>query len=169
VRRIVPGVSVVDVVIQPERADHPQVIALLDALDRYLGALYEPEANHILSIDELLAPEVSFFAAWQGERIVGTGAVRRMPGEADTQGRPYGEIKRMYVDPALRGQRLGARLIDALEGSLREQSLGLALLETGRDQHEAIRLYERSGYRYRGAFGGYPDNGLSVFMQKAVA
>jgi putative acetyltransferase len=158
-----------DVRIEPTRADHPQVIALLDALDLYLGELYEPEANHILSIDELLSPEVSFFAAWQGERIVGTGAVRRMPGEAGTQGRAYGEIKRMYVDPALRGQRLGVRMIETLEGSLREHALDLALLETGRDQHEAVRLYKRSGYAYRGAFGGYPDNGLSVFMQKSLA
>jgi putative acetyltransferase len=159
----------VDVVIRPERADHPQVIALLDALDRYLGELYEPEANHILSIDELLAPEVSFFAAWQGDRIVGTGAVRRMPGEPQTQGEPYGEVKRMYVDPMLRGQRLGSRLITVLEATLRAQRLPLALLETGRDQREAVRLYERCGYSYRGPFGGYPDNGLSVFMQKRLA
>jgi putative acetyltransferase len=159
----------VDVVIRPERADHPQVIALLDALDRYLGELYEPEANHILSIDELLAPEVSFFAAWQGDRIVGTGAVRRMPGEPQTQGEPYGEVKRMYVDPMLRGQRLGSRLITVLEATLRAQRLPLALLETGRDQREAVRLYERGGYSYRGPFGGYPDNGLSVFMQKRLA
>lgn len=157
------------VTIRPERADHPQVVALLSALDRYLGELYEPEANHILSVDELLAPEVSFFAAWQGDRIVGTGAVRRMPGEPATGGVAYGEVKRMYVDPALRGQRLGVRLIEVLEGALREQGLTLALLETGRDQHEAVRLYERCGYRYRGAFAGYPDNGLSLFMSKALA
>jgi putative acetyltransferase len=155
--------------IEPTRADHPQAVALLDALDRYLGELYEPEANHILSIDELLAPEVSFFAAWQGERVVGTGAVRRMSGDAQTGGRAYGEIKRMYVDPALRGQRLGARLVDTLERELRSHRLDLALLETGRDQHEAVRLYERSGYAARGPFGGYPDNGLSLFMGKALA
>ena len=156
------------VLIRPERADHPQVVALLDALDRYLGALYEPEANHILSVDELLAPEVSFFAAWQGDRVVGTGAVRRMPGEPDTGGIPYGEIKRMYVDPALRGRRLGARMLAALEDAARAQGLALSLLETGRDQHEAVRLYERAGYVWRGPFGGYPDNGLSVFMAKKL-
>jgi putative acetyltransferase len=158
----------VEVVIRPERADHPQVTALLDALDSYLGELYAPEANHILSIDELLAPEVSFFAAWQGDRIVGTGAVRRMPGEPGTQGEPYGEVKRMYVDPSVRGQRLGARLIAAIEGAAHMQGLRLAVLETGREQHEAVRLYERAGYTYRGPFGGYPDNGLSVFMQKRL-
>jgi putative acetyltransferase len=154
--------------IRPTRADHPQVVALLDALDRYLGDLYEPAANHILSIDELLAPEVSFFAAWHGDTIVGTGAVRRMPGERETAGQSYGEIKRMYVDPSLRGQRLGSRMMDTLEATLRSQGLGLALLETGEDQIEAVRLYERSGYCRRGAFGGYPNNGLSVFMEKAL-
>jgi putative acetyltransferase len=155
--------------IRPERADHPQVIALLDALDRYLGELYEPEANHILSVQELLAPEVTFVAAWQGERVVGTGAVRRMPGQPDTDGRAYGEVKRMYVDPAQRGQRIGERLLTALEGSLRESGVDRALLETGEAQRAAVRLYERCGYVRRAAFGGYPDNGLSVFMQKALA
>jgi putative acetyltransferase len=43
------------------------------------------------------------------------------------------------------------------------------LLETGRDQIEAVRLYERAGYALRGAFGGYPDNGLSLFYEKPLA
>ena len=154
--------------IRSERADHPQVVALLDALDRYLGELYEPEANHILSVSELLAPEVSFFVARHGDDIVGTGAVRRMPGEADTAGQPYGEVKRMYVDPAVRGQRIGERLLQTLEASLKVQGVALALLETGSDQREALRLYERYGYTHRGAFGGYPDNGLSLFMSKVL-
>jgi putative acetyltransferase len=158
-----------EVLIQPERADHPQVVALLGALDRYLGELYEPEANHILSVSELLAPEVKFFVAWRDETIVGTGAVRRMPGGADTAGQPYGEVKRMYVDPAVRGQRVGERLLQSLEGSLREQGVALALLETGNAQREAVRLYERCGYTRRGAFAGYPDNGLSLFMSKVLA
>jgi putative acetyltransferase len=152
--------------IELTRADHPQVVALLDALDRYLGELYKPEANHILSIDELLAPDVSFLAAWQGDRIVGTGAVRRIPGDGQTE--TYGEVKRMYVDPALRGQRLGSRMVETLEDVMRVQGLGLAMLETGEAQREALRLYQRCGYQRRAAFGGYPDNGLSVFMQKRL-
>jgi putative acetyltransferase len=158
-----------DIVIRRERADHPQVVALLGALDEYLATLYPPEANHILSVDELMAPDVRFFAAWRQGRVVGTAAVRRMAGEPATNGRDYGEVKRMYVLPACRGQRLGRRLIETLEQVLQEEGLGLALLETGRDQHEAVRLYERCGYRVRPAFGGYPDNGLSLFMQKALS
>ncbi len=157
-----------DIAIRPERADHPQVVAALGALDAYLAALYESEANHILSIEELLEPEVIFFAAWQRDRVVGTGAVRCRAGEPDTAGEPYGEVKRMYVDAGLRGRRIAARLVSSLEAQLRARGLALALLETGRDQHAAIRLYERCGYSRRGPFGGYVDNGLSLFMSKRL-
>jgi putative acetyltransferase len=158
-----------DIVIRPERADHPQVVVALAALDDYLRALYPPEANHILSTEELLAPDVSFFAAWQGDRVIGTGAVRQRAGELGTGAKAYGEVKRMYVDPTLRGRRVGARLVEALEASMRARGLTLALLETGRDQHQAVRLYERCGYHQRGPFGGYPDNGLSLFLAKVLA
>jgi len=151
-----------DVIIRAERADHPYVAAALAALDAYLASLYEPEANHILSVEELLAPDVTFLAAWRGDQVVATGAVRRKAG-AD-----YGEVKRMYVAPALRGQRIGARLLSALETVLRSQDVMLARLETGAAQHEALRLYERCGYVRCAPFGGYPDNGLSLFLEKRL-
>lgn len=154
--------------IRPERPDQPEVVALLAQLDAYLDALYPPEANHILGVEALLAPEVSFHVARREGRVVGVGAFRRMPGETATGGEPYGEIKRMFVPPAERGQRIAERLLYALEDRLRIESYRWALLETGVDQHEAVRLYERCGYTRRGAFAGYPDNGLSAFYAKAL-
>lgn len=142
---------------------------MLGRLDAYLASLYEPEANHILSVQELLAPEVNFVAAWQGDVLVGCGAVRRMPGEPETADEAYGEIKRMYVEPAVRGQRVAERLLATLEASLPPQGVHVAMLETGKDQTAAVRLYERCGYQLRGPFGGYPDNGLSLFYEKQVA
>jgi len=156
------------IVIRQESPDQPEVVALLDSLDRYLATLYPPEANHIMDVQALRAPEVAFFVARDGAQIVGTGAVRRRPGEPDTAGQRYGEIKRMVVDPAHRGQRIGVQLLSTLEDTLRGEGCSLALLETGRDQTEAVRLYERCGYVERAAFGGYPDNGLSVFYGKAL-
>ena len=49
---------------------------------------------------------------------------------------------------------------------MRDQGLLLAQLETGAAQVDAVRLYERSGYTRCQAFGGYPDNGLSLFFEK---
>jgi putative acetyltransferase len=155
--------------IRRERPDHPQVIALLDQLDAYLHSLYPPEANHILDVQALLAPGVDFLVAERGGDILGCGAVRRMSGEPATGGRAYGEVKRMMTTPTARGQGIAERLIAALEAGLRERDIGLALLETGEEQTAAVRLYERLGYRRRGPFNHYPDNGLSLFYEKALA
>jgi len=159
--------SPTSIAIRPERADHPQVRSLLEQLDAYLASLYAPEDNHILDLQALQRPEVSFLVAAQGDQIVGCAAVRRMDAAAESGGRAYGEIKRMMVLPAVRGQRIGQRLLDALEALLRADGIDQALLETGAAQVSAVRLYERSGYRRRGAFGGYPDNGRSLFLQKS--
>jgi putative acetyltransferase len=152
------------VTITQERPDQPEVVALLDALDRYLGGLYEPEANHILSVEELLAPSVRFFVARDGGEAVGTGAARLVD---DGQGR-YGEVKRMYVDPARRGRRIGAQMLARIEAQLRTDGVAEARLETGSAQMEAVKLYRQAGYADCAPFGAYPDNGLSLFMCKAL-
>jgi len=157
-----------EILIRPERPDHPQVVAMLAELDAYLASLYEPEDNHILDVQALLAPEIDFLVAEEQGGLIGCGATRRMPGEPETAEQRYGEIKRMFVHPAARGQRIAQRLLAQLEARLKADGVSLALLETGSDQHEAVRLYERSGYVLRGAFGGYPDNGLSLFYEKQL-
>ena len=146
--------------IQAERPDQPDVVALLGALDEYLHSLYPPEANHIMDAQQLLDPAVTFLVARRNGVAVATGAARRRAG--------YGEIKRMYVAPEQRGQRIAEQVLRRLEDTLREQGLNRAMLETGAEQTQAVRLYERCGYRRRTAFGGYPDNGLSLFMAKAL-
>jgi putative acetyltransferase len=154
--------------IRNESPDQPQVRALLQALDDYLGSLYAPQHNHILSVDELLSPQVCFLVARSESRAVGCGAFRRMPGETATAGQAYGEIKRMMVESAARGSGIGAALLARLEQQLLDQGLGVALLETGAAQAQAVALYERCGYRRRAAFGAYPDNGLSLFYEKRL-
>jgi putative acetyltransferase len=157
------------ILIRPERPDHPRVRELLRQLDAYLASLYAPQDNHILDEQALMGPDVTLLVAAHDEHIIGCGAVRRMPAEVQTQQKPYGEVKRMMVDARLRGQRIGNQLLQALEGLLRADHIELALLETGAQQAEAVRLYERNGYQRRPAFGGYPDNGLSVFYEKSLS
>jgi putative acetyltransferase len=79
------------VIIRAERAEQPQAVALLDAPDACPATLHTREANHILSVEQLLAPDVSFCTAWQGGRSVGTGVVRRMAVEPGTGGVPFEE------------------------------------------------------------------------------
>jgi len=153
--------------IRPTPPDHPQVLALIAELDAYLASLYEPEDVYIVDLAGLQDPSVTFLGAWDGDVLVACGAVRLMPAEPASDGRPYGEIKRMFVSPARRGARIGERMLEALERGLRERGIDRALLETGPPQLAALKLYARCGYVRRGAYAGYPDNAnASVFMEK---
>ena len=152
--------------IRPTPPDHPQVQALIAELDAYLASVYPPEENYLLDLSGLQQPSVTFLGAWMGDTLVGCGAVRTMPAEPATDGRPYGEIKRMFVSPAQRGARIGARLLEQLEATLKAQGIDRALMETGEELAQATRMYRAGGYVERGEFGEYPDNGSSLFLEK---
>lgn len=81
----------------------------------------------------------------------------------------YGEIKRMYVRPQVRGQGVARRLMEALEAKAVQGGCRTFVLETGPMQAEALTLYRRMGYACRGPFGDYPSDVFSVFMQKDAA
>ena len=56
------------------------------------------------------------------------------------------EIKRMYVYPEARRQRIGEKILSELEDWSRELESIKCILFTGSKQPEASKLYERNGY-----------------------
>lgn len=77
------------------------------------------------------------------------------------------EIKRVFVQPAWRGQGIAQAILAELERWATESKYTGYVLETGRNQPEAIRLYEKSGYRRVANFGKYVGMENSVCMRKA--
>lgn len=136
----------------------PEVATLITALDAYLQSLYPPASNHLLGMPALQEEGVLFAVARNEAGICACGAV--VP-QAEA-----GELKRMYVSPAMRGQGLGRALLDFLEQQAADRGMRVLRLETGIHQPEALRLYERAGYVRRGPFGDYLPDPLSVFMEK---
>lgn len=67
------------------------------------------------------------------------------------------EIKRMYVSPRVRGQRIGEKILSELEDWSREQKAKKCMLFTGSKQPEAYRLYQRNGYRPIEKYGKLND------------
>lgn len=57
------------------------------------------------------------------------------------------EIKRMWLDPSLRGLGVGKQLLARLEALAAELGYRSVLLDTNSSLTEAITLYERAGYR----------------------
>ena len=79
------------------------------------------------------------------------------------------EVKRLFVDPALRGQGAGKALILAIEKAAAGEGVKTLFLETGIKSAEALRLYEHLGFEICSPFAGYRPDPLSVFMVKRLA
>ena len=140
----------------------PAAIGLIERLDAELSALYpEPGANHFTLTPAQVADGAGgFVVAHLDDTPVGCGAYRMIePGVA--------EIKRMFVDPAVRGIKLGAAILDTLEGAAIGDGATRLVLETGTRQLAALGLYERFGFTPTPAWGEYLDSAdTSVCLAK---
>lgn len=144
-----------------ETPDQPEIHALLAASDAYMAALYPPESNHLLDVSALTRPEVKFLVARMESRAVGCGAV------VDS-GKGWAELKRMFVSPAARGQKIGRLLLQELESIATGNGIRRLRLEMGIKQPEALGLYRSAGFLDIGPFGSYRPDPLSLFMEKVI-
>ena len=99
--------------------------------------------------------------AYSSNRPVGCGAIKKYRDQTI-------EIKRMFVLPDSRGQGIAGRVLEALETWARELGFSESILETGKKQPEAIRLYQKSGYTLIPNYGQYRGVENSVCMRKSL-
>jgi putative acetyltransferase len=144
-----------------ETPDQPEIHALLAASDAYMAALYPAESNHLLDVSALMRPEVKFLVARIDDRAVGCAAV------VDS-GKGWAELKRMFVSPAARGQKIGRLLLQKLESIATGNGIRRLRLEMGIKQPEALGLYRSAGFHDIEPFGSYHPDPLSLFMEKIM-
>jgi GNAT superfamily N-acetyltransferase len=123
-----------------------------------------PGENHFaLHADEVTGDRGRMLRARFGEQLVGCGAIREI-------GDGVGEIKRMFVDPSMRGARIGAAILDQLELHARRLGLSELKLETSAKQQAALRLYEGFGFKPCEPWGEYVDTPeTSMCFAKSLA
>ena len=149
--------------VNPVRPDSPGARRLIALSDAYMTALYPPASNHLESEQALLLPNVCFMGIEDGGELVACGALKLLHDDG-----AYGEIKRVFVLPEQRGKGYARHIMVALEAQLMARGIGVARLETGIWQPEALGLYRALGYRDRKPFGTYVADPLSVFMEKQL-
>ncbi len=148
-------------IIAPERPDTPDAVALIEELETHLASRYPAESRHGFSVEKLLREEVAFFLL----RAEGTPAAC---GGIKLFGTEYGELKRMYVRPRVRGRGFGKLMLDHLAEHARHHGISLLRLETGIHQSEAIGLYERWGFQRIPPFPPYREDPLSRCYEKRL-
>jgi putative acetyltransferase len=151
------------ITIVPAPFDSADARRLIDALDAHLSSRYIPEQRFGPNLKPAqLAPGLgTFVVARVDGRAVGCGAVRLL--DPTTV-----EVKRMYVEPEMRGRGVAKEILSHLEGAARELGARRSVLETGIYQDEAIGLYRRAGYREVDCWGDYAGVPTSVCFEKAI-
>ena len=144
-----------------ERPDIPEVVTLVSELNDILEAHYPPESRHGFSIEKLLAQQVAFFVIRLDGTAIGCGGIKLFD--------DFGELKRMYVRDAYRGNRYAEKLIDVLAQHALQHGITCLRLETGIHSTEALRLYERVGFVRIPPFGEYTDDPLSICYEKMLS
>ncbi|TAG25026.1 MAG: GNAT family N-acetyltransferase [Burkholderiales bacterium] len=132
---------------------------LLEEHLRDMRAWSPPESVHALDLDKLRQPDINFWTLWDGESLLGCGALKDL-------GQREGEIKSMRTANAHRGQSVGAAMLTHIIAQARERGITRLNLETGSQPQfaPARALYSRFGFTVCEPFAGYLPDENSCFM-----
>jgi GNAT superfamily N-acetyltransferase len=108
-------------------------------------------------------PDGTFVLAALGGAHVGCGGIRRC-----LAGERVAELKRMWVEPLLRGTGVAQQLLIELERRAVALGYGAMWLDTGPRQLAAIRFYGRNGYHSIPNYGHYSENLVLVSFGKQL-
>ena len=144
--------------------DHPAVVALLELHFRSMLANSPKDSCHFLDLSGLAAPDVTFWTAWDGETLLGCGALR----ELDPA---HGEIKSMRTAPDQLRRGTGAAILEHILATAKQRGYARLSLETGSTPafEPAHALYRSYDFAYCPAFADYPaDDPFSRYMTRAL-
>ncbi|MGH1422123.1 MAG: GNAT family N-acetyltransferase [Hyphomonas sp.] len=141
----------------------PEIAALLQTHAELMLSQSPAESCHFLPIDGLRDPAVTMWSQWEGEALLGCGALKDI-------GNGQGEIKSMHTRAAERGRGLGEQMLMHVMAEARARGMTALYLETGAPEGfiPARRLYEKHGFALCGPFGDYTLDPMSVFMSRAL-
>ncbi|MDA4134214.1 MAG: GNAT family N-acetyltransferase [Thaumarchaeota archaeon] len=122
-----------------------------------------PESIHALDLEGLRKPGITFWTAWNGTELLGTGALK----ELDSR---HGEIKSMRTAPGHRRQGVAMAMLTHILDEARRRNYRRVSLETGSMAafEPAHRLYTKFGFTSCGPFADYTEDPNSMFMTREV-
>jgi putative acetyltransferase len=143
--------------------EDPRVVALLHTHVTRARAETARGSAHALDLAGLRAPEVTFWSVWEGDSVLGVGALKQLSAD-------HGEIKSMHTAEAARRRGVGSAMLRQIMTAARERGMSRLSLETGSWPYfaPARALYARHGFVECGPFGEYRMDRNSVFMTKGI-
>lgn len=118
---------------------------------------------HVFTVEKLAAPEIDFWAAWDGEALLGVGAMKPLDAT-------HGEVKSMHTSEEARRRGVGGAMLRHIIQASRDRGLARLSLETGSFGYfePAVALYKAHGFEECEPFGDYKPDPNSVFLTRAI-
>jgi len=140
--------------------------AVHELLREHLANMYElSPADKVFALDlnKLRAPEISFWTVWDGDALLGCGALKQLTPT-------HGEVKSMRTPAQARRRGAGRAVLLKIIETARERGYERLSLETGThpDFQVAQQLYRSVGFELTGPFADYQEDPHSVFMSMAL-
>ncbi|MGY4399159.1 putative acetyltransferase [Sphingomonas sp. UYAg733] len=142
----------------------PEVVALVEFHLRSAFKNSPPGSVFALDLSGLRDPVVTLWTAWDGDVLLGMGALKRLDED-------HGELKSMRTAPAHLRRGVAAAMLDHLIAEGRARGYRRLSLETGNNAPfaPARALYERAGFVECGPFADYSDTSFSRYYTLALS
>ena len=143
---------------------HPAVLALLELHLRSAHENSPPGSVFALDLAGLRDPAVTLWTAWEGEHLLGMGALKQLDAT-------HGEIKSMRTAPGQLRRGVAGVLLAHLIAEGQRRAYRRLSLETGSNApfSAAHALYERAGFVECDPFADYSDRTFSRYYTLALA
>lgn len=144
--------------------DDPRILALLRYHFDKCHEVTPPGSAHVFDVSKLKSTDVDFFAAWDGETLLGVGAVKYIAPQ-------HGEVKSMHTAEAARRKGVGRAILDHIVATARAKGAERLSLETGSFWYfePAVAMYKAAGFTECAPFGSYRPDPNSLFLTRVIA
>lgn len=118
-----------------------------------------PDMAYVLDIDGLKAPGITFWSIWDGDDLLGCGALNQLAPD-------WGEIKSMRTHPDHLRKGVGAALLDHIIAAATARGYARLSLETGTGPvfEAALSLYRKRGFQNGPVFADYGESPFNQFL-----
>lgn len=140
-----------------ENIDFQKLVVLLDEVLR----IKDGEDHDFYAQHNTLDKINHVVVCYQDNAAIGCGAFKEF--DSNTV-----EIKRMFVHPDFRGKGIASTVLKELEIWASETYYTNCVLETGKNNPEAIALYQKNGYTIIPNYGQYENIETSVCLKKSI-
>ena len=121
-----------------------------------------PEGStHVLDIPGLKDPSITFWSLWDGEELIGCGALKLLEKE-------HGEFKSIRVADKYRKSGMGEKIISHLIDQAKQIGIKKLSTETGAGNFfaPARKLFNNSGFKPCPPFAHYKEDINSLYFTK---